>query len=166
LARACIGRLATIELLVSHGDNGSLREARGQAEVVLEGLGYQGQLHTGDETETLFPQLVTLLGPGDREVDEALHRLDEEHAALVPLWPALEWWLRMLTLGERLVGLDDLHEARTALTVRYLPHLDLEERVVFPAARWLVPPALARSLVLEMRERRRTCLRLQATALP
>jgi hypothetical protein len=165
-ARTAIARLAEIEQLARRADRESLEEAARLSEAVTEILGYEGQLHSGDESDGVLPALASALGPRDGRLRDALDKLDEQHATLVPLWPALAWWLRLLRLHDVPMSLADFGEARIALAQRYLPHLELEERIVFPAARRLLAPAVSRKLMKQMLARRQSARPAEAIALP
>lgn len=108
-------------------------------------------LHVRDEEESVLPRLRG----HDPEVDRALSAMHAQHEA------------HALPLGELLAAasalrqhpLDAATRARlaTATTVvarEFAEHLALEETVLFPALRRLLPPATQAQLIEELRARR------------
>lgn len=109
-------------------------------------------LHEADENDSIYPRLRAAAPPSElAAANQAMvdqHRgLDTRIAALIPQWEA--------------VARDPLHAENTgpeaaALLAAWNDHLDLEERVIFPALRsWLSPEDLA-AIRVEMVERRKT----------
>lgn len=110
-------------------------------------------LHVADEEQSIAPRIRGL----SSEVGDALAAMSaqhEEHAV------KLELLLRALSE----LGREPLSErARAELAAVAEPlreeleaHLALEERVLFPAIRRLVPPATQKLIIDELRQRRQT----------
>ena len=148
--RAHLVRLSTIDADMQRRDGESLDDAAELAAAALDVFGREGQLHSFDEDALLFPQLRETLGPADVAVRDALDRVDAEHTEMVTLWPRLECWLTRLLLPDEMVSLTDFHDARLALEARFLPHLQFEERVIYPAARRLLGEVRLHEMMISM----------------
>lgn len=155
LLLACHGRIRTfVEMAAAIGErtdvpddevvDGSARIARYFAEAL--------PLHEEDEEVSVLPRLHGR----SFELDVALERMAEEHdrhAAVIrqlrTLCASLGTSPRDATTRAALA-----HTARL-LAVAILPHLEAEERVVFPAIRTLLTIDEQRAIVAELRARRR-----------
>jgi iron-sulfur cluster repair protein YtfE (RIC family) len=108
-------------------------------------------LHVQDEEESVLPRLIGR----SAELDAALARMREEHELHAePLG-------RLLALGAVVRATPDDAGARAALasvgrqlTTAFEPHLEAEERVVFPAIRALVSTEEQAAILGELRARR------------
>jgi iron-sulfur cluster repair protein YtfE (RIC family) len=108
-------------------------------------------LHARDEEESMVPRLRGRSPEVDRELDE-MRREHAEHEALLG---------RLVSLCEGLAADPARHGAlapeldlvATALRDHFVPHLDREERVLFPALRAL-PEEQRTAMVRELRSRR------------
>jgi len=155
LLLGCHGRIRTfLELAIAIGDradasdddvvDGSARVHRYFAEAL--------PFHVEDEEEGVLPRLHGR----SPEVDAALDRMCEEHEQhAAPL-------RRLLAICVSLRASPGSASARIAIaaTARELftelePHLQAEERVVFPAIRALLTPEEQLAIVRELRARRR-----------
>jgi iron-sulfur cluster repair protein YtfE (RIC family) len=114
----------------------------------------EGRMHNLDEERSLFPRLREALTTADAELSDALARAESEHEDLVPFWPPLEQWLDSLTVPDAVVSLPALRDARQSVEERYVPHLRLEEIVIFPAAARLLGPETMALIAQEIRDRR------------
>jgi iron-sulfur cluster repair protein YtfE (RIC family) len=111
-------------------------------------------LHVADEDGTVLPRLLAA-GP-DGPVREALEQMEQEHRLIdALLLPQLEAWRRLQAQPGQLPALaPGLVERALRLGEAMEPHLQREERIVFPALERLLPRALQEQLVGEMLARR------------
>lgn len=111
-------------------------------------------LHIEDEDLSLLPRLEAV---ADAEVRQALEQMSDEHdpldsriRALIPTWRLL---------SEKPTELEavksDMFEQANAIEQLMLPHLELEETVIFPAARRLLSKEALEEIAGQMRDRRR-----------
>ena len=164
--RAHLVRLSTIDADMRRRDGESLEDAAELAAAAIDVFEREGQLHSFDEDTLLFPRLRAALGPADVAERDALDRAEAEHAEMVPLWPRLERWLARLLIPDEMVSLFAFHEARLALEARFLPHLQFEERVIYPAARRLLGDAKLREMMVLMLAHRARPSQAKLLALP
>lgn len=113
-------------------------------------LGRQIRRHEDDEEGSLFPRLQGVVEP---EVASALERLAVEHREHERLQSDLEGALAARdtepeTMWSHLATIAD------AVTRAYRAHVELEERVVFPAARSVLSPSAVEAIAEEMEARR------------
>lgn len=155
LLLACHGRIRTfLELAIAVGERTDASDADvadGSARVqryFLEAL----PLHVEDEEQGVLPRLLGR----SREVDAALDRMCEEHdrhtapqRRLLELCAALRADPRDARARGAIAG------AAAHLLAELEPHLEAEERVVFPAIRTLLTLDEQRAIVGELRARRR-----------
>ena len=108
-------------------------------------------LHVKDEDESILPRMH-----GKRaEVDAALAKMHAEHGEHAPQLAALLSALAALRAepgSQSARGL--LHAVAVPLTKAFAEHLELEERVIFPAMPELLSAETQRQIVLELRARR------------
>jgi iron-sulfur cluster repair protein YtfE (RIC family) len=108
-------------------------------------------LHVADEEEGVLPRLEGR----STELDAALERMCEEHHLH-------QSWIRQLIAGTASLSSDpgdararaELAVTAAQLRVGFEPHLEQEERVIFPAIRSLLPIAEQHAIVRELRARR------------
>lgn len=107
-------------------------------------------LHASDEDQSIAPRLIT--GPGGIEIDRALERMNSEHTRILAGIPSALEILTGVATGAPPpeAALDELATWFEGLV---LPHLRLEERIIFPAMARLPRPVLAQ-IATEMRARR------------
>lgn len=112
-------------------------------------------LHEADEEETLQPRLSRT---GDERVRHALQAMHEQHEAIDELLERLMPLLVMVMNHP-----SSLHQAASemcsitkALDEVFNAHLEMEEGVIFPAIRTVLPSAVQDEMLREMRERRKT----------
>lgn len=110
--------------------------------------------HAADEDLSLLPRLLAA-GIADAE-KQALEEMAQQHALIVqqverltPLWTALRD-----TPEQAAVLADRLLPASQEFEQLMEAHLQLEERVIFPAARRLLPAQELKALHTEFRQRR------------
>ena len=95
--------------------------------------------HDIDEESLLIPLILERLGPGV-DVDPGLQRCQRDHEHLEAQIEALLPHLQAISAGDP-SDPEVLLSAATRLTALLLPHLDLEEQLIFPIARRLLTPA-------------------------
>jgi hemerythrin-like domain-containing protein len=110
---------------------------------VADFLARQVRRHEADEEESLFPRLATIA-----EVAPVIDRLRVEHAAHVALHAQLERALESTPTPE------EVRRVAAALEDAYRTHLDIEEAVLFPAARRALNAQDLAAMVDEMQARR------------
>lgn len=130
------------------------REIRENAESVLRYFTIALPRHSADEDESIAPRLLAL--PVPDEIRVAVGTMTRQHvtiedtlAQLVPAWRDLvaepgSLVDRALTMERDVEQLQRLWDT----------HLFLEETIVFPAARALLPAAVHEEILREMRARR------------
>lgn len=114
------------------------------AREVMEFLGHQGKRHETDEEESLFPRLANVA-----ELAATIDQLRSEHAKHV----ALETELAKV-LGDKPPNAEAARRLAIALEDAYRTHIDLEEAVLFPAARRTLSSQDLAAIFEEMRSRR------------
>jgi hemerythrin-like domain-containing protein len=115
-------------------------------------FGRQIRRHEMDEESSLFPRLR---GAADAKVVEALEKLSADHRDHEGLHTELERLLsgRGDDAGPEAMWRSFATVAET-ITQAYQAHVELEEAVVFPAARALLSPTMLDEIAGEMEERR------------
>jgi hemerythrin-like domain-containing protein len=107
-------------------------------------------LHALDEDLTLAPRLRPRASP---EVADALDRIAADHDLVDEATEALLPTLDAVAKGAPVPA--DLAERVERLAGILEPHLEVEEQVIFPAARAVLPAALLPEIRAEMAKRRR-----------
>lgn len=109
-------------------------------------------LHVADEEQSIRPRLRAL----SPELDSALDVMVDQHEQHSP---KLERLLRALAEvrddPKRQSARDELATTAAELMDEFEVHLTLEERVIFPAIRELMPRDIQAEVISELRERRR-----------
>lgn len=108
-------------------------------------------LHARDEEESMVPRLRGRGAEVDHELDE-MRREHVEHEALLGRLVALCDGLAADPARHSALA-PELDQVATALREHFVPHLDREERVLFPALRAL-PEEERTAMVRELRARR------------
>lgn len=136
---------------------------RQELEAALSYFTTSGIMHTHDEEESLFPRLR---GCADQEPRvqaalETLEHLDRDHELAHEEHERVETlartWLTTGTLD--VAARETLLATLEALQERYRVHIRLEDSVIFPLARAVLPPTMVKAVGEEMRERHTSCLR-------
>lgn len=111
-------------------------------------------LHAEDEDATLEPRLLVKRPP--THVVAALDTMVRQHAAIEAcLVVQLDAWAQVANDPNRHAALrPELHAGAERLAELFEAHLDLEETVIFPAARALLTSEVLHDMAREMRERR------------
>ena len=111
-------------------------------------------LHEADEEETLRPRLEAI---ADENIRHSLSAMSDQHLAIDEL---LERLLPLLVMVHN--NPDTLHDAGAemcsitkALDEVFRGHLQMEEEVIFPAIRAMLPENTQEQMLREMQERRR-----------
>ncbi len=138
--------------LVAHGADSSLKEVGDTASQIRRYFAEAFPLHIADEDQSIAPRLLG----GDAAVVAAVQRVAVDHRdhqhltdALIELCSEIEREPRQLsTIAARLSRLVE------SVATELAAHLELEERVLFPALRML-PPELRTEILEEMRQRRK-----------
>jgi hemerythrin-like domain-containing protein len=102
-------------------------------EDVIDFLGHQMKRHDEDEERSLFPRLA-----GVPALADVIAKLEAQH-------------VEQRALSERLAQGEDV---TTALIDAYRTHIDIEDRVLFPAARKALRPEDLAAIAEEMEARR------------
>ena len=110
---------------------------------VADFLARQVRRHEADEEESLFPRLASIA-----DLASVLAQLRAEHEAHVALHEQLE-----RALGATPIR-DELRRVAAALEDAYRTHIDIEEAVLFPAARRALNAQDLAAIVEEMQARR------------
>lgn len=108
-------------------------------------------LHVADEEETLLPRLR------DKEaaLTQALQRMHNEHHDHQPLLDELVRLLQAVASNTADAAVRSLLATHSATIARAFElHLELEESILFPAIRRLMPSDEQRLMMIELRERR------------
>ncbi len=117
---------------------------------VSEFLARQVQRHEQDEEKSLFPRLARV-----PELDGVLAQIAEEHAAHHALHERLERIVRAFDFAKPTAEhRAELVVVADALEDAYRTHIDVEEAVVFPAARKALDPRDLAAIAEEMQARR------------
>lgn len=117
---------------------------------VSEFLARQVQRHEEDEEKSLFPRLATL-----PELADVIAQIAKEHLAHHALHERLERIVRAFDFAKPTAEhRAELTTIADALEDAYRTHIDLEEAVVFPAARRTLGPRDLEAIGEEMQARR------------
>jgi iron-sulfur cluster repair protein YtfE (RIC family) len=138
---------------LSHAQGAEPQEIRQAAAGVHRYYSVSLPLHEADEEDTLRPRLDAV---ADERVRRALLAMHDQHQAIDEL---IERLLPLLQLVERNPA--TLHEAggemcsiTKALEEVFSAHLQLEEEVIFPAIRAILPESARAEMLVEMQARR------------
>jgi len=108
-------------------------------------------LHVADEEESIQPRLRGLSPAVDRALDVMAH----QHQQHVPKLEALlRATARVRSTPQDEGARTELAAAATALEAELEEHLALEERVIFPAIREILPREAQSTIIDELRQRR------------
>jgi hemerythrin-like domain-containing protein len=111
-----------------------------------------GLRHRVDEDQSLFPRLAART-PDDRVLGDALRVLAAEHADEDALVGELAAAVRALD-AKLPGGLTRAREAARRLVAHFRRHMDVEDRVVLPAAAGALDADALRAIADEMERRR------------
>jgi hemerythrin-like domain-containing protein len=144
--------LSLLARLASHlRDHGSDDNARRAAADVLRYFDVAAPHHHEDEERHLFPPL---LRAGSPELREAVESLLRDHQTMSALWARLRGALEQVAEGTQQALSPQDEEAIAAFLGLYAGHLDIEDRVVYPAARAMFSEEALQAMGVEMAGRR------------
>jgi hemerythrin-like domain-containing protein len=146
--------LGLLNRLVGHVDeHGHGETSRSAASDILRYFDLAAPLHHQDEELHVFPLLS---GGDDAVLAETIARLQSDHREMESLWERLRTllgtWSRADALG---VASDAARADVSAFAERYAAHLQIEERIVFPAARSRIGALRLSTMAADMQQRRR-----------
>ena len=171
MLKACHDRvLRTLALqarLIEHlGTHGCDASAQSAAHDVLRYFDLAAPLHHEDEERHVFPALTSRSGEVGEEVEgghaalaAAVAQLAAEHHAMEVRWAAARQILQALAAGSAAATgpsplSDEQRAVLEAFAQAYAPHMELEERVVYPAAMARMSAAALAAMGQDMRRRR------------
>lgn len=112
-------------------------------------------LHVQDEEQSVLPRLHGR----SHDIDEALERMREQHSHHVDLLRRLlELSASVRAAPEDEAARAKLHDVALELQAEFEPHLQAEERILFPAIRSLVSTKEQEVIVGELRARRHSSM--------
>ena len=139
---------------LAHAQGATPDEVRNAAGSVHRYYSVSLPLHEADEDQTLRPRLVAV---ANQHVQHALVAMGDQHQAIDEL---LERLLPLLAMVRN--NPDSLHPAGAemcsitkALDEIFRAHLQMEEEVIFPAIRELLPASAQAEMLQEMQARRK-----------
>lgn len=131
---AMLHRLAElIERLDTHGVDGP---ARATAAEVVQFFTATARQHHADEEQHVFP---ALLASDDAELVHHVQRLQQDHGWLEEDWLVLQPPLSAIAEGYSWYDLDMLRHALPVFVSLYQDHIELEESLIYPAAKAQYP---------------------------
>jgi hemerythrin-like domain-containing protein len=148
--------MGVLERVAQIIDSSPEDEVRRSLETALGYFREAGPKHTADEEESLFPRLRTVESPQLRAAVAKLEELELDHRFSEPLH------LRVDLLGQEYLANGRLSEAQVAefrdsvseLSAMYLRHIEVEDKILFPAAAQALSDADKRMIAEEMGKRR------------
>ncbi len=108
-------------------------------------------LHVADEEESIAPRLKGLSPEVDRALDDMTHQHQQHSPTLAELLRASA---KVRAQPNHPGTRDDLAKVAKDLQIEFEEHLTLEETVIFPAIRGLLPRETRDLIVDELRKRR------------
>jgi hemerythrin-like domain-containing protein len=149
--------LEVLGRITDHAKGGPLPASqRAQLEGALAYFAAAAPRHTADEEESLFPRLRASPDPAARETLDALDHLARDHALADERHRAVDRLGRLWLSAGRLTASEvhALREHLAALQTIYRPHIELEDRELFPAATRLLSTEQLAAIGREMAARR------------
>ena len=144
-----------VAVKLAHAQGGVAEEIAQAAAGVHRYYSVSLPLHEADEDHTLQPRLQPVV---DEKVRHALLAMSDQHQAIDEL---LERLLPLLVLVKNnsdilpQVG-GEMCSITKALEEIFTAHLQMEEEVIFPAIRQVLPESARAEMLREMQERRKT----------
>jgi hemerythrin-like domain-containing protein len=149
-----IRHFTAVAVKLAHAQGATADEVRQAADAVHRYYSVSLPLHEADEDHTLRPRLAAA---GDKRVRHALVAMSDQHQAIDEL---LERLLPLLVLVKS--DPEKLGEAggemcaiTHALEEAFRGHLQMEEEVIFPAIRSVLPEEAQSEILREMQARRK-----------
>ena len=139
---------------LAHAQGATADEIRKAAAGVYRYYSVSLPLHEADEESTLRPRLDPV---ADERVRHALLAMADQHLAIDELIERLLPLLRLLEQNsdaQSQVG-GEMCSLTKALDEIFRAHLDLEETVIFPAIREVLPERARAEMLAEMQQRRK-----------
>ncbi len=155
---ACHDRIRNFTGMVqklAHAEGAEAEEIRTAASSAHRYFAVALPLHEADEEESMRPRMEAA---GRAEITAALDAMTHQHQGIDDL---LERTLPILTLlASNPAKLPEVHAELCSLSKAlgevFQGHLDLEEKVLFPAMNEVLSPAAQSDILREMQERRKT----------
>lgn len=139
--------------LMDHVDaNGPDEQARQTAREVFDFFSDTARTHHLDEERHIFP---ALLKSSDADLVQATLRLQQDHGWLEEDWLELAPQLEAIANGYSWYNLEELRHSVHVFTALYYDHINLEEMMIYPAAKARLDGWDLQSMGREMAERRR-----------
>ncbi|MCO5104165.1 MAG: hemerythrin domain-containing protein [Burkholderiaceae bacterium] len=125
--------------------------ARSAARDVLRYFDIAAPLHHEDEERHVFPALQAVQDEGLRA---AVARLQDEHVAMALRWTRARSALLALADASITQFSEEQVAALAAFAAGYAEHIQVEESLVYPAARAAMDEAALQAMAQDMRQRR------------
>ncbi len=131
-------------------------DERGSLDNALRYFREAAPKHTADEEESLFPRMRQTGSPEAQTALAELARLEADHRWADPLHAQVDKLGRKWVSAGKLETVDAtaFNEAVAQLGAMYARHIEVEEKVVFPAASRCLPKDEQHRIGLEMTARR------------
>jgi len=148
-----IRHFTAVATKLAHAQGADADEIRQAAAGVYRYYSVSLPLHEADEEDTLRPRLDRV---ADERVRHALLAMADQHMAIDELIERLLPLLRLLEQNpdsQSQVG-GEMCSLTKALDEVFRAHLQLEEEVIFPAIREVLPESVRAEMLAEMQQRR------------
>ena len=146
-----LAMLDELSLLVARLDHGGVDErARAQAAKIAGFFSTTARQHHEDEERHVFPPLVE---GGDPQVVQTVLRLQQDHGWLEEDWFELAPHVQAIAAGFDWYDIDVLREGVAVFSALSRDHIELEESLIYPAARERVRDEQRRDMGREMAAR-------------
>lgn len=146
-------KLGELSALVARLEDGEAdADARSTAEGIVRFFSTVARQHHEDEERHVFPPLAR--GP-DSTVVQAVLRLQQDHGWLEEDWMELAPHLQAIASGYTGWDIDLLREGTVIFSELYRDHIELEESLIYPAAREQINADGRRAMGREMAARHR-----------
>jgi iron-sulfur cluster repair protein YtfE (RIC family) len=154
-----IRHFSTVALRLSRSPNAAPRLIVDTVSALRRYFGSALPMHERDEEDSVTPRLLEVR-PG-RAIEHALARMAGDHRAIDETVSVLDGlWARIAVRPADLGSLgDELHARALALSSLFEGHLQLEEETIFPAITQLLPEAVRKVMLRDIRERRTSEIR-------
>lgn len=151
---ARIRHFTGVAVKLAHAQSASTDEVRQAAEAVHRYYSVSLPLHEADEEQTLHPKLAAT---AEERMHHALLAMTDQHQVIDELLERLLPLLVMVksnpeTLGE--AG-GEMCAITKALDEVFRGHLQMEEEIIFPAIRSVLPAEVQADILREMQQRRK-----------
>ena len=130
------------DLLLDLEWKGSSPRMRRRAATIAEFFSTTVREHHEDEERHVFPRLVD----GSPKLVRVVLRLQEEHDLLEEAWLDIAPHVAAIAAGSPLYDVAALHDGVWALVAKYQDHIQLEEGILFPAAKARMSMAARRTM--------------------